>query len=108
MRKDIATNLHVILLAVAIPFLIPMYWMVISAFKTNADLSTLPPTLWPNPWTLHAIKSAVGPSVAVRVSKAFLSSSAAMACRIASTSSTTSTFARVGASDSNELSGPDG
>ena len=51
---------HLLLLVVAIPFLIPFYWLVISAFKTNGDLTSLPPTMWPHPWTFANMQSAVG------------------------------------------------
>src|SRR5579864_7368106 len=51
---------HAVLLALALPFVIPFYWLIISAFKTNADLTSLPPTFWPHPWTLSDLRSAVG------------------------------------------------
>jgi multiple sugar transport system permease protein len=50
---------HVVLIAAALPFVIPFYWLLISAFKTRSDLLTLPPTPWPNPWTLHNFISAM-------------------------------------------------
>ena len=62
-RKRIAlASRHLLLLVVAIPFLIPFYWLVISAFKTNGDLTSLPPTMWPHPWTFADMQSAVGVS----------------------------------------------
>jgi multiple sugar transport system permease protein len=30
---------------------LPLYWLVISSFKTNAALGNSPPQYWPNPWT---------------------------------------------------------
>ncbi|HVC83551.1 MAG TPA: carbohydrate ABC transporter permease [Chloroflexota bacterium] len=51
---------HAVLLALALPFMIPFYWLIISAFKTNADLTSLPPTFWPHPWTLTDLHDAVG------------------------------------------------
>lgn len=51
---------HAVLLALALPFMIPFYWLIISAFKTNADLTSLPPTFWPRPWTLNDVHDAVG------------------------------------------------
>ena len=38
---------RIFLLAMAILFLIPLYWMVITAFKTPAELTSVPPTIWP-------------------------------------------------------------
>lgn len=37
----------------SILFLLPLYWMVITAFKVNGDILRVPPTLWPNPITLE-------------------------------------------------------
>jgi multiple sugar transport system permease protein len=62
LRRAGSAGRHLLLLAVAIPFLIPFYWLVISAFKTNSDLTSLPPTMWPHPWTLAGMQSAVGVS----------------------------------------------
>jgi multiple sugar transport system permease protein len=50
---------HAVLILVALPFAIPFYWLVISAFKTRSDLLTLPPSPWPNPWTLRNMQAAV-------------------------------------------------
>jgi len=53
---------HLLLVLVALPFIIPFYWLLISSFKTNAELLNLPPTFWPHPWTLQDVRSAVGVS----------------------------------------------
>ena len=37
----------IFLLAMTILFLIPLYWMVITALKTPAELTSIPPTIWP-------------------------------------------------------------
>ena len=59
-RRHIAAIVrHAVLIAVALPFVIPFYWLLISAFKTRGDLLTLPPTWWPHPWTLGNMRSAV-------------------------------------------------
>jgi multiple sugar transport system permease protein len=50
---------HLLLIIVAIPFIVPFYWLVTSSFKTTPDLETLPPTLWPNPWTLDDMRNAL-------------------------------------------------
>jgi multiple sugar transport system permease protein len=50
---------HALLILVALPFAIPFYWLIISAFKTPGDLQSLPPTIWPRPWTLENMQTAV-------------------------------------------------
>ncbi len=46
-------RLILILLVCSVIFLTPLYWMVITAFKTQGDALRYPPTWWPNPfiWT---------------------------------------------------------
>ncbi len=58
-RRLVALTRHAVLLLCTLPFVIPFYWLIISTFKTRSDLSTLPPSLWPNPWTLHNLQTAV-------------------------------------------------
>lgn len=50
---------HAVLIAVALPFAIPFYWLIISSFKTLGDLESLPPSLWPRPWTFVNMRDAV-------------------------------------------------
>jgi multiple sugar transport system permease protein len=38
---------RIFLIIMAILFLTPIYWMVISALKSNAEFAQFPPTLWP-------------------------------------------------------------
>jgi len=38
------------LVLVAVIMLLPLYWMLISAFKTDAEITRSPPTLWPRSW----------------------------------------------------------
>jgi multiple sugar transport system permease protein len=48
-------------LAVGLLFSIfPMYWLVISAFKTRAELFQIPPTFWPHDFTFENFQSAFG------------------------------------------------
>jgi len=61
-RRARAIGRHLLLVLVALPFIIPFYWLVVSSFKTNAELLNLPPTFWPHPWTLRDVQSAVGVS----------------------------------------------
>ena len=42
--------LLVVLVAIAGLFVLPLYWMLVSAFKTNAEISRTPPTFWPHAW----------------------------------------------------------
>ena len=41
--------LHMLMLALAVIFLLPFWWMLISAFKTNAEIFTSDITWFPNP-----------------------------------------------------------
>lgn len=38
---------RVLLIALSLLFLVPLYWMVISALKSGEELAQFPPTLWP-------------------------------------------------------------
>lgn len=58
-RRLIMLARYLVLLVCALPFLVPFYWLIISTFKTRADLATLPPSLWPHPWTLRNLQTAV-------------------------------------------------
>lgn len=40
---------HGLMLAIAAVFLLPFYWMTISAFKNNAEIFSNPVTWWPDP-----------------------------------------------------------
>ena len=40
---------HVLMLLIAAIFLLPFYWMTISAFKSNAEIFSNPITWWPTP-----------------------------------------------------------
>jgi multiple sugar transport system permease protein len=44
--------LHVAMFAVAMVFLLPFVWMVLSSFKTYREILSLYPTLWPRAFTL--------------------------------------------------------
>ena len=43
--------LLVVLVALAALWLLPLYWMGVSAFKTDAEITRLTPTFWPLKWT---------------------------------------------------------
>jgi multiple sugar transport system permease protein len=44
-----ALSYHAVMLAIAAVFLLPFYWMTISAFKNNAEIFANPVTWWPDP-----------------------------------------------------------
>ncbi|MDO5035167.1 MAG: carbohydrate ABC transporter permease [Actinomycetaceae bacterium] len=39
--------------------LIPIYWIVIAAFKTPGDIYTHPANYWPNPWTMDNYQTVI-------------------------------------------------
>ncbi|GCF08571.1 carbohydrate ABC transporter permease [Dictyobacter arantiisoli] len=41
---------RVFLIATSLLFLIPFYWMINTALKTNPELAITPPTVWPQQW----------------------------------------------------------
>ena len=45
-----ALGRHAVLILVSLVFLLPFYWMVISAFKTKRDIFARPPEWWPDPF----------------------------------------------------------
>jgi multiple sugar transport system permease protein len=47
--------LYVLLVALAVPFVYPMLWMVFSAFKPASEIFAIPPTLFPREWTLEGV-----------------------------------------------------
>jgi multiple sugar transport system permease protein len=46
---------HVLLITVAIVFMVPFYWMVISGFKDNSEIFTQPIVWWPHVIRWHII-----------------------------------------------------
>jgi len=53
------TLLYVLLIIVAAVPLFPLYWLVISAFKTPAEFVSIPPTWFPTSPTLDQVESAL-------------------------------------------------
>jgi len=41
--------------------LLPLYWMLITAFKPALEFKSAPPTFWPSVWTLDNFRDALGP-----------------------------------------------
>lgn len=50
---------RIVMLVVLALFLLPLYWMVISAVKSNEELAAFPPTLWPKEWHFENFVNAV-------------------------------------------------
>jgi multiple sugar transport system permease protein len=49
-------------LALLIAFeLLPFYWVIITAFKTELQITRFENVLWPQPWTMDQFKSLLGP-----------------------------------------------
>jgi ABC-type glycerol-3-phosphate transport system permease component len=48
--------LNVVLLALSVLALLPLWWMVIGGFKPLSDLFAFPPRLWPSRWILDGYK----------------------------------------------------
>jgi multiple sugar transport system permease protein len=53
-----ATLVLILLLAFE---LIPFYWVVITAFKTNQQWTTFQSVFWPDPWSLEQFEALLGP-----------------------------------------------
>ena len=60
MRAKLKTAwVYLVLTALAAVSLVPLYWMVISTFKTQASASAVPPEWWPGEWTLDNLRRVV-------------------------------------------------
>ena len=53
-RKNWTLNIIGILLVLI--FLFPVYWMIITAFKTQSEIFQTPPTFWPEDFQLKSFK----------------------------------------------------
>jgi multiple sugar transport system permease protein len=55
-RRTVAKSLlYVLLAAMSIPFVYPTIWMIFAAFKPSSEIFAIPPTLFPNEWTLDGV-----------------------------------------------------
>ncbi|WP_026929723.1 carbohydrate ABC transporter permease [Glycomyces tenuis] len=50
---------RLVMVALSLLFLLPIYWMVVSALKTNEELAQFPPTLFPQSWEFGNFADAV-------------------------------------------------
>lgn len=49
----------IIVILGSIGVLVPVYWMIITAFKPSTELFSIPPTLWPKDFTLQGFKNVI-------------------------------------------------
>lgn len=59
-RRFQAVATHLVLIAVAVPFLMPFFWLVTGTFKPSGDLLVVPPVWFPSHWTLQNVRSLFG------------------------------------------------
>ena len=58
MKSWVKVIIYSMLSIAAVLWLLPVLWVVISALKTNSDLYSFPPKLWPQPVTFEHFKEA--------------------------------------------------
>ncbi len=51
---------YVVLIALAVLFISPLIFMIVTSFKTRADAASLPPSWWPSPFSTDAYKTVLG------------------------------------------------
>lgn len=54
------TTLYLVLIAAGIVAMIPFVWMILGAFKTGAEIRSIPPTFWPQSPTLDNFRTILG------------------------------------------------
>jgi len=61
-RRSTSQILPLVALGLLIAFeLLPFYWVIVTAFKTELQITRFENVLWPKPWTLDQFKSLIGP-----------------------------------------------
>jgi multiple sugar transport system permease protein len=63
-----------VLLAVALIFISPVIFMIVTSFKTRAESTAIPPTWIPDPFTVQAYESILSPQASTPVLRWFLNS----------------------------------
>lgn len=53
------TTARVVMIALSVLFMLPIYWMIVSSLKTNEELAKFPPTLFPQSWEFGNFADAV-------------------------------------------------
>jgi alpha-1,4-digalacturonate transport system permease protein len=59
MKPMVKIFIYSLLSVAAVVWLLPVLWVVISALKTNSDLYSFPPKLWPQPISLYFMNSTI-------------------------------------------------
>lgn len=75
LRKTVV-GLFTLLLAIFILF--PLYWMVVTAFKTTSEIQQIPPTIIPENWSLRAFQSVIESSIQAGGYEAFFENTLGM------------------------------
>jgi len=71
---------YVVLILLAIVFISPLIFMIVTSFKTRADAASLPPSWWPNPFSADAYKTVLGAGTDTPVLRWFANSMIAASC----------------------------
>jgi multiple sugar transport system permease protein len=74
---------YVVLTVLAIVFVSPLIFMIVTSFKTRADAVSLPPSWWPSPFSTDAYKTVLGAGTDTPVLRWFANSMIAAACHSA-------------------------
>src|SRR3954452_14611426 len=74
---------YVVLIALAIVFISPLIFMIVTSFKTRADAVSLPPSWWPSPFSTDAYKTVLGAGTDTPVLRWFANSMIAATCHAA-------------------------
>jgi multiple sugar transport system permease protein len=74
---------YVVLIALAIVFISPLIFMIVTSFKTRADATSVPPSWWPNPFSIDAYKTVLGAGTDTPVLRWFGNSMIAATCHAA-------------------------
>ncbi len=65
---------YVVLILLALVFISPLIFMIVTSFKTRADAASLPPTWWPNPFSTDAYATVMGAGTETPVLRWFANS----------------------------------
>jgi multiple sugar transport system permease protein len=65
---------YVVLTLLALIFISPIIFMIVTSFKTRADAASLPPTWWPSPFTTDAYATVTGAGTETPVLRWFANS----------------------------------
>jgi multiple sugar transport system permease protein len=65
---------YVVLTLLALAFISPIIFMIVTSFKTRGDAASLPPTWWPNPFSTDAYATVMGAGTETPVLRWFANS----------------------------------